>query len=92
MPSLEPITQDNFVLNGLAGHWPPQTHSYDFVVSQIEGATDGLNRPMLVVEDMHPGPTVQANLGDRIVVNVTDMLQNRTAIHRRCLFKDQTTF
>ena len=67
-------------MNGLAGQ-APQTRSYDFVVSQVQGAPDGVSKPMLVVNGMYPGPTIEANQGDRIIVNVTNTLENRTSIH-----------
>lgn len=80
LPPLQPTPQDNFVLNGLAGQ-PPQTRAYDFVISQVQGAPDGVSKPMLVVNGIYPGPTIEANQGDRIVVNVTNTLENSTSIH-----------
>lgn len=80
LPALQPTPQENFVLNGLTGQ-APQTRSYDFVVSQVQGAPDGVSKTMLVVNGMYPGPTIEANQGDRIVVNVTNLLENRTSIH-----------
>ena len=77
---LQPTPQEHFVLGGLAGQ-SPQTRTYDFVVSQVHGAPDGVRKPMLVVNGMYPGPTIEANQGDRIVVNVTNLLENRTTIH-----------
>ncbi|EKM55004.1 uncharacterized protein PHACADRAFT_60261, partial [Phanerochaete carnosa HHB-10118-sp] len=91
LPPLQPTPQDNFVLNGLAGQ-PAQTRSYDFVISQVQGAPDGVSKPMLVVNGMYPGPTIEANQGDRIVVNVTNTLENRTSIHWHGLFQNQTNY
>ncbi|GJE98919.1 cupredoxin domain-containing protein [Phanerochaete sordida] len=91
LPSLQPTPQDNFFLNGLAGQ-PPQTRSYDFVVSQVEGAPDGVSKLMLVVNGMYPGPTIEVNQGDHIVVNVTNMLEkpHRDSLARS--FQNQTIF
>lgn len=50
-PSLPPLAtsaQNNFVLNGLAGQ-APQTRTYHFEISQVQGAPDGVSKPMLVV-------------------------------------------
>nr|AAS21661.1 multicopper oxidase 2A-I8 splice variant [Phanerodontia chrysosporium] len=91
LPSLQPTPQNNFVLDGLAGQ-PPQTRSYDFVISQVLGAPDGVSKPMLVVNGMYPGPTIEVNQGDRIVVNVTNLLENRTTIHWHGLFQNQTNY
>ena len=52
-PSLIPSPQSNFVLDGLKGQ-PPQTRTYHFVVSEVEGAPDGALRPMLVVNGAFP--------------------------------------
>lgn len=97
-PSLAPLQstpQNNFVLAGLSGQ-PPQTRMFNFTVSMVQGAPDGVSKPMLVVngqfvrvfdaahnllthfKGMYPGPTIEANQGDRLVVNVTNMLENRT--------------
>ena len=38
----------SFFLNGLKGQ-PPQTRHYDFVVSEMTGAPDGVTKSMLVV-------------------------------------------
>ncbi|EKM52914.1 uncharacterized protein PHACADRAFT_261609 [Phanerochaete carnosa HHB-10118-sp] len=88
---LQRTPYENFVLNGLKGQ-PSQTRSYDFVVSQVQGAPDGVDKPMLVVNGMYPGPTIEANQGDRIVVKVTNMLENRTTIHWHGLFQNGTNY
>jgi FtsP/CotA-like multicopper oxidase with cupredoxin domain len=35
---------------------------------------------------MYPGPTIEANQGDRIVVNVTNKLENSTYVSYLCFF------
>ncbi|KAI0696184.1 multicopper oxidase 2A [Cytidiella melzeri] len=91
LPSLQSTPQDNFVLGTIVGQ-PAQTRTYNFTVSQVMGAQDGVSKPMLVVNGMSPGPTIEANQGDRIIVNVTNTLTNRTAIHWHGLFQNQTNF
>ena len=44
---------NNFVLNGLAGQGPT-TRNFDFVVTETDGAPDGFDRPMLVVNGEEP--------------------------------------
>lgn len=66
LPPLQPAPQDNFVLNGLAGQ-SLQTCLYDFVISQVQGAPDGVSKLMLVVNGMYPDLTIA-----RIVVNFTN--------------------
>ncbi|QRV98963.1 Multicopper oxidase [Ceratobasidium sp. AG-Ba] len=47
----------------------PATRTYDWVVATATGAPDGYYRPMLVVNGQYPGPLIEANEGDTIVVN-----------------------
>ncbi|KAL1948428.1 hypothetical protein VTO73DRAFT_12503 [Trametes versicolor] len=70
----------------------PTTRNYDFVVEERRGAPDGVEKLMLVVNGQFPGPTIEANAGDRVVVNVTNKLPNSTAIHWHGLFQRNTNF
>jgi hypothetical protein len=45
---LKPTPEDNFVLGTIIGQ-PPQTRRYHFTVSEVQGAPDGVSKPMLVV-------------------------------------------
>lgn len=47
-PPLATPVQNNFVLDGLAGQ-VPQTRTYHFEISQVQGAPDGVSKLMLVV-------------------------------------------
>lgn len=42
------------------------------------GAPDGVEKLMLVVNGQYPGPTIEANPEDRILVNVTNKMSNPT--------------
>lgn len=70
----------------------PTTRHYDFVVEEAIGAPDGVEKLMLVVNGQFPGPTIEANAGDRIVVNVTNKLPNATAIHWHGLYQNGTNY
>jgi hypothetical protein len=48
LPLLKPMPEDNFVLGTIIGQ-PPQTRRYHFTVSEVQGAPDGVSKPMLVV-------------------------------------------
>lgn len=50
-PDLQSTPSENFYLNGLQGQ-QPQTRTYNFVISQVQGAPDGVSKPMLVVNGM----------------------------------------
>lgn len=100
-PPLKSQPSSNFVLNGLVGQ-PPQTRTFYFDVGQVQGAPDGVSRPMLAVNGtcpfssglsissltdathvpgIYPGPTIEANQHDRLVIHVKNNLPNATSIH-----------
>ncbi|KAH7883986.1 multi-copper oxidase laccase-like protein [Phlebopus sp. FC_14] len=56
----------------------PTTRYYEWVVSEATGSPDGFERT-----DAHqfPGPLVEVNSGDELVVNVFNNLPNGTTIH-----------
>ncbi|KAF8525922.1 multicopper oxidase 2A [Hysterangium stoloniferum] len=91
LPPLRPQAESAFVLNKLVGQ-PPQTRVYDFTVDLAWGAPDGVPRTMLVVNGMYPGPTIEANQADRLVVHVKNNLPNATSIHWHGLFQNGTNF
>ncbi|KAF8572625.1 multicopper oxidase, partial [Ramaria rubella] len=91
-PSLSAQSSANFVLDKLDGQ-PPETRVYNFTVAQVVGAPDGVQREMLVVNaGLYPGPTIQANQGDRLVVHVQNNLPNATSIHWHGLYQNGTNF
>ncbi|TBU24763.1 multicopper oxidase [Dichomitus squalens] len=71
---------------------PPTTRTYDFVVEERTGFPDGVEKRMLVVNGQFPGPTIEVNTGDRVVVNVTNKMSNATTIHWHGLFQRGTNF
>ncbi|MCO5566263.1 hypothetical protein L7F22_019939 [Adiantum nelumboides] len=52
----------------------PQTRTYDWTISRSLLAPDGVLREMITVNGAFPGPTIEANIGDGIVVNVQNDL------------------
>ncbi|EKM52895.1 uncharacterized protein PHACADRAFT_186926 [Phanerochaete carnosa HHB-10118-sp] len=71
---------ENFIVGGIHGE-PPTTRYYDFVVTQLNGAPDGFERSMLVVNGMYPGPTIEANEHDQIIVKVTNLIAQSVTFH-----------
>jgi hypothetical protein len=58
---LQSQPESNFVLNQLIGQ-PPQTRVYNFTVSSVQGAPDGVSRQMLVVNGTsHLSPLTISN-------------------------------
>ena len=42
---------------------------------------DGLTLPMMTYNGMFPGPLLEANVGDRVIVHFTNNLQEPTTVH-----------
>ncbi|KAM0715961.1 hypothetical protein Q7P37_008475 [Cladosporium fusiforme] len=55
---------------------------YDLEITNTTMAPDGYERLVMAVNGQYPGPTLEANWGDTMVVNVKNSLQhNGTSIH-----------
>ncbi|SPQ18182.1 018d7d51-946b-47ca-b38e-41bb42f0dc64 [Thermothielavioides terrestris] len=72
---------------------PPTTRHYDFVITEGRGWPDGVVRDMLFINGKFPGPLIEANMGDRLVINVTNKLAaNATTIHWHGLYQNGTNW
>ena len=60
---------------------PPQRREFTWSVRDHVYNPDGIFRPMILVNNMYPGPCIEANEGDTIVVHVNNQASNATAIH-----------
>ncbi|KAF8489093.1 multicopper oxidase 2A [Russula emetica] len=88
---LTPQTSNNFIVGSIVGQ-SPQDRKYNFTLSLANGAPDGVNKTMLVVNGMYPGPTIEVNQGDRLIVKVQNSLPNATSIHWHGLFQNGTNW
>ncbi|PSN74955.1 hypothetical protein BS50DRAFT_643487 [Corynespora cassiicola Philippines] len=64
--------------------WPNtgKTVKYEFDITNVTLAPDGVPKPMMVVNGQYPGPTIYADWGDEIEVVVTNSLTvNGTGLH-----------
>ncbi|CEL58655.1 hypothetical protein RSOLAG1IB_08718 [Rhizoctonia solani AG-1 IB] len=69
----------------------PTTRTYDWTLTMQEGAPDGYYRQMLVVNGQYPGPTIEANEGDTIIVNVKNKISKMgTSVHWHGIFQEGT--
>lgn len=57
---------------------PPQRREYNWTVRDQVHNPDGIYRPMMLVNDQFPGPLIEANEGDTIVVHVDNQAVNAT--------------
>ncbi|KAK5124865.1 hypothetical protein LTR85_001055 [Meristemomyces frigidus] len=58
------------------------TREYDFEITNTTLSPDGFERLVLAINGQMPGPLIEANWGDEIVVNVKNSMQNNgSTIH-----------
>lgn len=73
---------------------PPETgltRHYDFTLSEMTVAPDGVQKNGIVVNGQFPGPTIEANWGDYIEVTVTNNLPDEgTSMHWHGLLQTET--
>ncbi|KAF9152509.1 hypothetical protein BG015_005148 [Linnemannia schmuckeri] len=81
------LSRSNFSISKV-----PTKRYYEWTISQHVVAPDGFERPMLLVNGKFPGPMVEANTGDMIVVKVTNNMVNGTAIHWHGMFQNGTNW
>lgn len=71
---------------------PPQTRYYNWTIVDKVGNPDGVFKPMMMINGQFPGPMMEVNEGDTIVVDVLNMAKNATAIHWHGIFQNGTNF
>ena len=67
--------------------------SYDFTITREIKAPDGYERDVLLVNGAFPGPTIEANWGDKIVVTVHNQITNPeegTSLHWHGFLQTET--
>ncbi|KAK9463898.1 Cupredoxin [Lipomyces oligophaga] len=70
----------------------PTVRTYNFVVSDIKGSPDGYERSMTVINGKYPGPLIEGNRGDRIIIHLSNQGSSPTSIHFHGLFMNGTNF
>ncbi|WOO80402.1 Laccase-2 [Vanrija pseudolonga] len=60
---------------------PPQVRNYDFVIQYSGGSPDGFSRRIITINNQFPGPKIEANQGDTLVIKVTNTLDIPQSIH-----------
>ncbi|PWN53480.1 hypothetical protein IE53DRAFT_377284 [Violaceomyces palustris] len=84
-PSDELSLNDDFEISA-----KPRTRSYHFVVDYIDGSPDGFSKKMIAINGQTPGPLIEANEGDRVLVKVTNKLDVPTSLHFHGLYQSGT--
>ncbi|KAJ4145088.1 hypothetical protein LMH87_003948 [Akanthomyces muscarius] len=70
----------------------PTTREYNWTITNADLNPDGVYRPMYLIDNQFPGPLVECNDGDTIVIHVHNQAVNSTAIHFHGLFQNGSNF
>ncbi|KAK5171902.1 uncharacterized protein LTR77_003539 [Saxophila tyrrhenica] len=71
---------------------PPQRREYNWIVRDHMHSPNGILRPMILVNSQFPGPMIEANEGDTIVVHVHNEAVNATSIHWHGIYQMGTPY
>lgn len=70
----------------------PQTREYHWNIRDVELRPDGVKRPMITIDGEFPGPMIECNEGDTIVVEVHNRAVNATSFHWHGIYQNGSTF
>ncbi|KUJ09157.1 uncharacterized protein LY89DRAFT_320608 [Mollisia scopiformis] len=70
----------------------PKVREYKWTIVDIVGNPDGVFREMITINGQFPGPMIECNEGDTIVVEVENQSINATSIHFHGLYQNGTNY
>jgi FtsP/CotA-like multicopper oxidase with cupredoxin domain len=70
----------------------PTTREYTWLIQDHELNPDGVYRSMMLINNTFPGPLVECNEGDELVVHVHNRATNATSIHWHGLYQNGTNW
>ncbi|SNX83691.1 related to FET5 - multicopper oxidase [Melanopsichium pennsylvanicum] len=70
----------------------PRTREFDWTLTYGRSAPDGFLKKRILINGASPGPLIEANEGDTIVVHVKNFLDEGTSIHWHGMFQNSTPF
>ena len=84
-------TSDEYIL---APTWDfqavPTTREYSWTINDAVLNPDGIFRPMVLINNQFPGPLVEINEGDTLIVHVSNQGVNATSVHFHGMFQNGT--
>ena len=70
-----------------------ETLNFDFSLTWVHASPDGYDRPVIGINNQWPIPTIRGTKGDRVVINLSNDLGNRsTSLHFHGLYQNKTAF
>ena len=77
-------------------HWDFKAAStvreFNWKIVDIVGNPDGVFRPMLTINGQFPGPMIECNEGDTLVIEVDNQSVNATSLHFHGIFQNGTNY
>lgn len=70
----------------------PTVREYTWTIQDHDLNPDGVYRPMMLINGMFPGPLIECNEGDELVVHVHNRAVNATSIHWHGLYQNGTNW
>jgi hypothetical protein len=67
-----------------------KVREYKWKVVDIVGNPDGVYRPMITINGLFPGPIIECNEGDTLIIEVENQSVNATAIHWHGIYQNGT--
>lgn len=77
----------NFVISST-----PTTRTFNWTIDQALAAPGAMQKPVITINGNSPGPVLEANLGDQVIVNVYNNMTNETSIHWHALKQNGTNY
>jgi FtsP/CotA-like multicopper oxidase with cupredoxin domain len=71
---------------------PPMRRELFWTIQDVVKHPDGVYRQMMVINGVYPGPLIEVNEGDTVIVNVVNQAQNATAIHWHGIYQNGTNW
>jgi FtsP/CotA-like multicopper oxidase with cupredoxin domain len=68
------------------------TREYHWTIAEHELNPDGVYRSMTLLNGMFPGPLIECNEGDELVIHVENQASNATSIHWHGLYQNGTNW
>jgi FtsP/CotA-like multicopper oxidase with cupredoxin domain len=70
----------------------PRVREYNWTIVDIVGNPDGVFKPLLSIGGQFPGPMIECNEGDTLIIDVDNQSSNATSLHFHGIFQNGTNF
>lgn len=78
-----PVTEGPLALDAAFDtHAPPQERYYNWTIARDIRAPDGIPRLMYTINNNFPGPTIEANQGDTLIIHIRNHIVDEYALEK----------